>query len=71
MGSSFTFRGLVPKPAPSGGEEKAPGWRRQQAEAGWKELTGCKRLEAKSPSGQLGLHTLGGTKEFSIDNSLL
>ena len=50
--SFFLDRGLEPEPAPSGGEEEAPGWRRQQAEAGWRAGAGSPSLEAKSPSGQ-------------------
>ena len=43
------IRGFEPEPSPNECEEKAPGWHRQKAEAGWREQTGSLRPEAKSP----------------------
>jgi len=41
-------RGFEPEQARREGGGKRPGWVRQPAEAGWKELAGSKVLEAKS-----------------------
>ncbi|MFZ5367627.1 MAG: hypothetical protein ACOZCE_05300, partial [Spirochaetota bacterium] len=42
------LRGFEPEQARREGGGKRPGWARQPAEAGWKELAGSKVLEAKS-----------------------
>ena len=55
--SFFLDRGLEPEPAPSGSEEKAPGWRRQQALS--------KLLVAVIH------HSLWGPQNFGIDDSPL